>query len=455
VLAFAVAGALGRERYRTRLLILLALGLAVGLGRWARLDLLLELAPVLAKFRFPVKAFFTVVVSIALLASLGAERLLSTRQAWRQLLYLTALIALGLLAFAGLAPRGLGERLIVDSYPQALRAAALRAVAADAAAGAVALLAVAAFAWLAWRGRISARAAVVAATTLVAADLVRAGAGINPTAPPSLYALSPEMTRVAERLRATGGRAFTCFVPAMPTYQQALRVGRSTLWSTAVSWESLSPYANVPVGIDTAGADPTALVAGRLSLTPGEAACRELGTLERLRAGGVRFILSVQPFTNEALRLVDVASPARTAPLSVYVYELAGSPPDPNVSEGPDDLDAFGHARTLEGAAARYLEARPGHVRLAVEAPRAAWLIVRRTSAPGWTARVNGEPRALERANGRHQAVAVPKGSSEVDLRYQAPHAGLGFAISLASLAFAAGLCFWSRPLRDDRAVSC
>jgi hypothetical protein len=210
----------------------------------------------------------------------------------------------------------------------------------------------------------------------------------------------------------------------------------------------------VPAGIDTTGADPTALVPGRLSMTAGQAACRDLGTLERLRAGGVRYVLSVQPFTNEALRLVDVAAPARTSPLSIYVYELADSPPDPAVWESPDDLDPSGHARTLPGAAARYLELRPGTMRVAVEVPRAAWLILRRTSAAGWTASVNGEPRAVTLANGRHQAVAVPKGASEVVLRYRAHHAALGFGISFASLAVAAGLAFRSGMARQDDPVS-
>ncbi len=327
-------------------------------------------------------------------------------------------------------------------------------MAADAAQAGAVVLAVAALAWLAWRERLSARAAVVAATALVAADLVRAGAGLNPTAPPSFYELSPEMTLVVERLRHAGGRVFTCAVQQMPTFQQAYGLGRSTLWSTAVSWETLSPYANVPAGIETTGADPTALVAGRLSMTAGQAACRELGTLERLRAGGVRYVLSVQPFTNEALRLVDVAAPARTSPLSIYVYELAGSPPDPAVWESPDDLDPFGHARTLPGAAARYLDLRPGSVRVAVEVPRAAWLILRRTSAAGWTASVNGEPRAVSPANGRHQAVPVPQGRSEVVLRYRAPHSALGFAISLASLGVAAGLAFRSGTAGSDHPVS-
>ena len=454
VLGFAVVGALGRRPRRTRLLVLLALGLAVALGRWAHLDLVLGLAPVLAKFRFPVKAFFIVVVSITLLASFGAERLLDSRRPWRQLLLVTALLGLGLLAFAGAMPRGLGERFFPDSYARILRPAALRTMAADAAQAGAVVLAVAALAWLAWRERVSARAAVVAATALVAADLVRAGAGLNPTAPPSFYELSPEMTLVVERLRHAGGRVFTCVVQQMPTFQQAYGLGRSALWSAAVSWETLSPYANVPAAIDTTGADPTALVAGRLSMTAGQAACRDLGTLERLRAGGVRYVLSVQPFTNEALRLLDVAAPARTSPLSIYVYELADSPPDPAVWESPDDLDAFGHARTLPGAAARYLELRPGSVRVAVEVPRAAWLILRRTSAAGWTASVNGEPRVVTLANGRHQAVAVPRGMSEVALRYHAPHAALGFTISIASLAVAAGLALRSGPAEDDKSLS-
>jgi hypothetical protein len=454
VLSFAAVGALGKRPQRTRLLLLLALGLAVALGRWAHLDLLMGLAPVLAKFRFPVKAFFTVMLSIALLASFGAESLLGSRRPFRQLLLVAAPLGVGLLAFAGSLPRGVGERLFVDAYPQILRPAALGAMAADAAQGAAVVLALAALAWLGWRERISARAAVVAAAALVAADLVRAGAGLNPTAPSSFYELSPEMTVVTERLRHAGGRVFTCLVQAMPTFQQALQDGRSALWSAAVSWETLSPYANVAAAIDTTGADPTALVAGRLSMTSGQVSCRDPGTLERLRAGGVRYILSVQPFANEALRLVDVASPARTAPLSIYVYELAGSPPDPAVSESPDDLDASGYARTLQGASARYLEQRPGAVHVAVETPRAAWLILRHTSAAGWTATVNGKARAVSPANGRHQALAVPQGTSEVTLSYRAPHAALGFTISIASLAVAAGVALRSAAAGHDHAVS-
>jgi len=445
-LSFALIGACGRDRYRARLLILLAAALVLSLGRFARLDLILELAPILSSFRYPVKAFFSVMLAVSLLASAGAERVLASRTAWSRLLWVSSVVGLVTLGLAGLAalPQAmpwLQGVLLPSAFPEALRSGALRSVAVDAAAGAAACLALAGLAWLALRERLTPRVALAAAAAVIAADLVRAGAGLNPVAPRSLYTLSPEMTVVAERLRQSGGRVFTCAVQAMPTFREAAsRMARTGLWSTAVRRESLTPWANMDAGIETTGADATALVASRFSITVDEALCRDPGTLDRLRAAGVRFVLSVQPFTNEALGLVDVASPARIAPLSVYVYELTGSLPDPSVSESPDDLDSLGRARALDGTAARYLDSRPGLLRVGVQAPRAGWLILRRASAAGWTATVNGEPRALALANSRHIAVAVPEGASEVTLRYHAPHAALGLLISLASLAGALAL---------------
>ena len=452
VLCLVAIGAVGAGRHRTRLLLLLGAGLTICLGKWARLDVLLELVPVLASFRFPVKAFFTVVVATSLLASAAVENLLNSRRAWWPFLVGSTLVGLGLLSLS-LAETWLPGRFawlegqfFVASYPQGLRAVALRAVAGDAAAGAAAPLAMAGLAALTLRRRISARAAVVAATAIIAADLLRAGAGLNPTAHSSLYTFSPEMTRVAARLRDAGGRVFTCTIQAMPTYRDAARrVGRTGVWSTGLWRESLSPYANMDIGIATTGADATALVSTGRSLSTGEAMCREAGTLQRLRESGVRHVLSVQPFTNDDLRLVDVASPPRTAPLSIYVYELEDSLPDPAVWPSPDDVDEQGRGHVLDGASARYVEAGWGVVHVAVETPREAYLIVRRTSARGWSATVNGKPAILSTANRRHQAVGVPSGTSDVVLRYDAPNARLGTALSLLSAAVAAALFFGSR----------
>jgi uncharacterized membrane protein YfhO len=73
-------------------------------------------------------------------------------------------------------------------------------------------------------------------------------------------------------------------------------------------------------------------------------------------------------------------------------------------------------------------------------------LILRRTHARGWSASVGGKPAEIVTANGRHQAVAVPAGKSEVVLRYRAPNAGLGLTLSLISAFVAAGLWIRSRP---------
>jgi len=443
-LCLAALGATRENPRRTRLLLLLGAALVVCLGRFARLDLLLELLPFLAKFRFPVKAFFTVVLACSLLAGAGAERLLASSRPLRPLVGAAALLAAGLLLpslVESLLPRGfawLQEAFFSAGYPRELRAEALRSVAADAAIAATALAAVAGLAALALRGRLSARALVMAITAVVAADLVRAGAAVNPMTPASFYELSPEMSLVGERLRQARGRVFTCVILAMPTYREAVqRVERPALWSAAAWRESLSPYTNLDARVPTTGADATALVSTARTLSVGDAMCRDAGALERLRAAGVRFILSVQPFSNEALRLVDVAAPARIAPLRVHVYELEASLPDPSVWPAPDDLDADGRARTVEGGLARYLEDRPGLVRLAVDSPRDGYVILRRTHAPGWRATVDGRPAAVVAANGRHQAVAVAAGTSLVELRYVAPGslvpAGLGLLGALTA----------------------
>jgi hypothetical protein len=458
VLCLAAVGARSGSRFRGRMLLLLGLGLFVALGKWSGLDLLLEWAPGVGKFRFPVKAFFTVVVAISLLAGAGAQRLLETAKPFRALAAAAAIVACGLASFwlvERTAPGSLGwlqGRLFVPAYPAALRGPALRAVASDAAAGAAALAALAGVCVLAWRGRLSSRLAVAATTAIVAADLLRAGAGLNPTLPASFYRHSPEVQAVAARLRDAGGRVVTCAVLAMPNFRDVVRrLPRSSAWSAGVWRESLSPFTNMDLGIETTGVDPTALLSAELSLSNRDAMCNHESTLARLRASGVRFVLSVQPFTNEALRLVDVASPPRTAPLSLYVYELPDSLDDPAVAPIADDVDEQGQRVALAGANARYLAKGASEVRVVVDAPAEGYVVLRRSHAPGWSATVNGTPSPIAKANGRHQAVRVPPGHSEVRLRYDPPSRWDALVCTALSALAAIGLL--ARPgLRADAA---
>jgi uncharacterized membrane protein YfhO len=59
---------------------------------------------------------------------------------------------------------------------------------------------------------------------------------------------------------------------------------------------------------------------------------------------------------------------------------------------------------------------------------------------PGWTARVNGSPAPLLRADYLFRAVAFPAGMSRVEFRYEPRSFRLGVAVSLVSVAFLLGL---------------
>jgi hypothetical protein len=454
VLCLVALGAAARHPHRGRLLLLLLLGILICLGRWVGLGVLLELVPGLRMFRFPVKAFFCVLVASSILSSAAVQDLSAQRRAWRALAAGGALLGLGLLALLVLpellparALAWLQESFFPRSYPRELRMPALRSIGLDAATGALPLLAVAGVAVLRLRERVSGAWALTAVTAIIAADLVRAGANLNPTAERAFYGFSQEMIQESARLRASGGRVFTCAVQAMPAYREAVR--RRTdprgLWTYGVMREALSPNMNMDVGVLTAGGDATDLVPKDRALSVEEVMCRAPGTPAKLRARGVRYVLNVQPLQNDELRLIDTISPARTAPLSIYIHELEDSLADPTVSLLPDDVDDQGRSRPLEGARARYLEERPDALRLQVDTPRAAHLVVRRANAPGWSATVNGTPAAVVVANLRHQAIPVPAGTSDVEMRYRAPRGRLGLGLSLLSAVAVATLWVSSR----------
>jgi hypothetical protein len=105
------------------------------------------------------------------------------------------------------------------------------------------------------------------------------------------------------------------------------------------------------------------------------------------------------------------------------------------LSEGAAELPA-----AAEGA-------RPPRVRidrigadrmtLAVEAAAPACVVMVDAWSPGWSARVDGLPSAVLRANLAFRAVAVPAGRHEVELRYRPRSLPLGLALSAISMALA------------------
>jgi hypothetical protein len=433
-LALAWVGLRSGGSLARRLIVLAGLGLVVSMGRWSGLAGLVDALPALRLFRFPVKAFFTVHLAVALLAALGLSTLAGAdgRRHWRRLA--VAAGALGaLLALLPLLPRALpnataafARAFFSPELAADARAATLARVLDDAAVGGAVALAVAAAALLARRAALAGPAAAWMVVALVTADLLRTGAGLNPMVTPAFFRPSPSLEARLASLRR--GRVFACSLEESPAYLagRAARGADHEAWSFALLLETLTPAFNVPLRVPTAlSPDLTMLVPDDRVFSPDEASCRDLGSiLPRLREAAVQSVLAVDPLVHPDLEPDGVLAPGRIAPLAVRVYRLRD--PRPRV-------EASGTARVVETAFGA------NEVLLAVEADRPAEVLLRDGWAPGWTARVDGEPAVL-RVSGRHRSVAVPAGSHRVEMAYRPPGLGLALATSALALAAAAAL---------------
>ena len=473
--ALAVAGLASRRPLGARLGVLAAVALVVCLGRWAGLAGLVDSLPVLHGFRYPVKAFFTVHLAAALLVGYGLQWLSDERRAWRVFLPAAVLLAVPLLA-APYLPRLTPDRFtwfVRGFFPahfgweQNLSHA--QAMLADAARGGLAPLAAAVIGLLAARGGLRLERAALALAALVAGDLLRAGAGLNPTVTAGFFRLSPEMTRETATLRASG-RLFACDPMESRHYLQVMetlvRDGRPReMWAFGLMQETLAMNIGAGAAVPTAySADTTMLVPRWRLLPPAQMACRDTtGLAGRLRRAGVAHVMSVDPLDDSDLALRGVLRPPRVAPVAIHVYALRAPLPGYAVAaevaaqpaeERPDAVIAplaFQEAGgvvledggpSVAGAQGRVLafDAAPGRVAAVVEADRPTAFVVRSAFAEGWSARLDGAPAAVVRADGRHQAVRIPAGRSRIDLRYEPPHLRAGIALTCATAILMAAL---------------
>lgn len=416
---------------RVRLAILVPLAAIAALGSYAGLAPLVEAVPALRAFRYPQKLFYTVHLGVALLAGLGLEAV--GRGARRPLLAAAglgaALAALPLLPAAwpsgldwfarGFFPPGLGPQAVANDLGFMLVDGAT--------GGAIALAATLAALALRASGHPALAAGLLPA--LLAADLLRAGAGLNATVTPAFFRLSPEAAALASALRASGLRVFTCDVAGSASYRAFRREhrGRHELATFALLRESLTPNYNVDARVPTAlSLDLTMMVPGARVTSPQEALCGDPGALvPRLSAASVGHVLALDPLAHPAL--VGVARvPLPASPgLALHVYRL--DPPPPALVE-------------VEGGRLLAVAERPGRLVARVEAAEPARLIVRQAWARGWRAAVDGADAEVSRHAGRHLAVGVAAGAREVILEYAPPGlpaaavAALGAALAVALL---------------------
>jgi hypothetical protein len=471
--SLAATGALSGHPLRRRLAALLAMAVVLSLGRWAGLAPIVDALPLLHLVRFPVKAFFTAHVALSLLVALAVAALAQEKdgRAWRRL----AVGACGLgavLAIAPLMPRalpgpsaGFAAAFFPPGYEAGRRALLLGRVLDDAAAGGAVALAVAAVAACALFRVLPRPRAALLVVALIGADLLRCGAGLNPTVSGAFFRPSPELEERLDSFRQ--GRVFTCAVEESPSYlaARAARTANHEVWSFGVLLETLTPAFNTPLAVPTAlSPDLTMLVPEDRVLSAD--ACRDLDALvPRLRGASVHAVLSMDPLSHPDLEPDGTLRPERISPLVAHVYRLrrplerffvasqvaaAADPSDAATPVPAPDRPATGGVTVQGGfsvhdARGSLLDVAVGADRLAfvVEADRPTVLVVRDGWDPGWRAWVEGSPAQVLRADGPHRAVPVPAGRSHVTMRF-APRA---LAPSLAVSAFAAGaLLVLARP---------
>ncbi len=473
VLALAGVGVL-KGRGPRRLLVLALLALVVALGRSAGLEPIVDAIPPLHQFRYPVKAFFTVHLVAAILAAYGIAAI-AAGSGWRSLLALAGALGASL-AMLPLVPRVFPQWTLwfaggffPPDYPWPLRLERLATVAADALSGGLLALVAALLALAVVARRLAPAFAATTIVGLVAADLLRCGAGLNPMVAPSFFRPSPPTAALLDEVRGEGGRVFSLDPEASPAYAEAraLRAEAHELWTFATLLELQVPEFNLEQGIPTAfSLDRTMLTAGTRILPPEDAAPDAIGrVLPRLRRAGVAHVLSLDALSHPELEPRAEIAPARIAPLSLHAFRLREPLPlravarevrvVANGAAAESDPAALAAGTTVveggipptEGAAGGILQTieTVDRLELRVTADRPTVVVVRDAFAPGWTAAVNGKAAPVLRADGRHRAVPIPAGESRVRLSYRPPRLLAGVVLSLLSIAVIAVLAFGRR----------
>jgi hypothetical protein len=88
---------------------------------------------------------------------------------------------------------------------------------------------------------------------------------------------------------------------------------------------------------------------------------------------------------------------------------------------------------------------KPDEVTIEASSPQPGFVLLLDTYFPGWSARVNGHPARIYRADYSFRAVAIPSGKSTVCFSYRPMSLFIGGALSAMSLLTMGAACFLPR----------
>jgi hypothetical protein len=188
------------------------------------------------------------------------------------------------------------------------------------------------------------------------------------------------------------------------------------------------------------GQPPQGTVADVL-LAPGRAAPREDFRFTLVPTDGVRPRAFVAPrwrWSSAPEALDAVLSPARAADPGMVVLTGSGPP-------APPDRDR------LPLSPCQIVSYVPERVELDCGSPAAGYAVLVDENAPGWTARVDGNPASVIPADLLLRAVPVPAGRHRVEMTYRTPQLRTGAAVSAVSWAALVMLFWWRCSTRSRR----
>lgn len=119
-------------------------------------------------------------------------------------------------------------------------------------------------------------------------------------------------------------------------------------------------------------------------------------------------------------------------------------------AEGAGRLDAGSVSdQPVSLSACRLVTYESERVVVDADLPQAGYLVLADAYYPGWTARVDGEPVTIERADVMFRAVPVPAGTHRVEFRYEPASVTIGAAISIGAWGLLAAVWLAARRVRS------
>ena len=449
-LLLAIVGAVGsgpHRRLRRMLFLISMIALVLSLGRALPFFPLLYRLPLIAMFRYPVKALILAMTPLALLAGFGFAVVEERPPRALAVAYAACAAVLGVAAISwgtnAEFARALGrafflEPVSVDLEPRMTMNLWHAAAVATASAAAVALTL--------RRGRNAA----MLLSAIILVDLWIAGYRVNAWAPRSLFSPPP----LADLVRRTVGSAH--FHHQSSTALTALRAPTDDVfWLARRNLEVLNDYTAglyaIPVifhtDFDGLAPESTARLTEAIRALPWER------RLQLFDLAGIRAFVSADRVSSP--QVIDAGRIADRAGLPLHLYILPRVQPVRFVSASTVVRDENGalavmlnerfnarrlvliapaipHNESCEAIVRPVFSRNSMHID--VEAPCSGFVFFSQSFFPEWKATVDGAATEVLRADYAFSAVAIPAGAHAVEMRYRPRLPIFGALGSLATL---------------------